>query len=202
MIRTLLAVSAIIFSPVAIAQQSIDPASTNPGAAHLCPTVGTAAPEFSAKTRDGIEVNLADISGQGGAVIVFSRSLDWCPYCTKQALELKTIADQLDADGWPLSLLTYDSVEVLDTYAEENKINYTLLSDANSAMIDAFELRNTDMTPGSRFDGIPHPAIVFIGADGNIVGVQKEEGYKDRPPTEGIPQLIMLLNQGVPTEGE
>ena len=200
MIRTFLAVSAVAFAPIALAQQSIDPASTNPAAASLCPEVGTPAPDFSAVTRDGISVNLADISGSGGAIVVFSRSLDWCPYCKKQALDLKTISDQLEADGWPLSLVTYDSVETLDDYASDNSINYTLLSDTDSAMFDAFGLRNMDVTKGSRFDGIPHPAIVYIGADDKVVGIQKEEGYKDRPPTEGIPQLVALLNQGVPTE--
>lgn len=202
MIRTFLAILSVACAPTAFAQHNIDPASTNPAAASLCPVVGTPAPDFTAITRDGIEVDLADISGSGGAVLVFSRSLDWCPFCTKQALELKTIAEQLDADGWPLSLLTYDSVETLDAYGAENKINYTLLSDTNSATIDAFGLRNEDVTKGSRFDGIPHPAIVYIDAKGDIVGIQKEDGYRDRPPTEGITQLVALLNQGVPVEGE
>ena len=65
-------------------------------------------------------------------------------------------------------------------------------------MIDAFGLRNTEVTAGSRFDGIPHPAIIYIKADGEVAGVQKEEGYRDRPPTEGIPQLVGLINQGAP----
>ena len=50
MIRTFLAVSAVAFAPIALAQQSIDPASTNPAAASLCPEVGTPAPDFSAVT--------------------------------------------------------------------------------------------------------------------------------------------------------
>lgn len=192
-----LALASVLFTltGTAIAETKPDPALMA-----LCPEVGTPAPAFDAVTRDGIAVNIADISGPGGAVIVFSRSLDWCPYCKTQAIDLKTVAKSLEAEGWPLSLITYDSPETLAAFGDENSLNYTLLSDTNSAMIDAFGLRNSDIPEGSRFDGIPHPAIVFVGADGMIKGVQKEDGYKDRPPTEGIPQLVMLLNADLPAE--
>lgn len=165
----------------------------------VCVEAGTQAPEFSAVTTTGEAVTFADISGENGAVLVFSRSLDWCPYCKAQALELETIKADLDAQGWTLNLLTYDAPEVLAVYSADKNLSYTLLSDTDSATIDAFGLRNTDMSPGSRFDGVPHPAIIYIKADGEVVGVQKEEGYKTRPPTEGIPQLVTLINQGAPS---
>ena len=38
-----------------------------------------------------------------------------------------------------------------------------------------------DMKPGSRYEGIPHPAIMFIGADGRIEKTLREDGYKNRP---------------------
>ena len=166
----------------------------------LCPEVGDPAPAFSAVTRDAIAVDIADISGPGGAVVVFSRSLDWCPYCKTQAIDLKSVANELDEAGWPLSLITYDPTEKLAEFGDENAINYTLLSDTDSAMIDAFGLRNTDVPSGGRFDGIPHPAIVYIGSDGMIKGVQKEDGYKDRPPAEAVLQLVKLLNQDLPAK--
>lgn len=165
----------------------------------VCVEAGTQAPEFSAVTPTGEAVTFADISGENGAVLVFSRSLDWCPYCKAQALELETIKADLDAQGWTLNLLTYDAPEILAGYSADKNLSYTLLSDTDSATIDAFGLRNTDMSPGSRFDGVPHPAIIYIKADGEVVGVQKEEGYKTRPPTEGIPQLVTLINQGAPS---
>ena len=197
MLRSLiLALSAVTLVGVSAAETVVE----NPDLSALCPEVGTPAPAFSALTRDDIQVDLADISGPGGAVIVFSRSLDWCPYCKTQAIDLKTIADQVEEAGWPLSLLTYDSTEDLSKFGDENAINYTLLSDPDSAMIDAFELRNEEVRAGSRFDGIPHPAIIYVGSDGMIRGVQMEEGYKDRPPTQGILQLVMLLNQDLPAE--
>ncbi len=191
MIKTIVAAAALMFAaPVALAEKPT-PAEISKSSG---PVIGELAPAFSAMTSAGVAVDLAAISGANGAVIVFSRSLDWCPYCKKQALELEGVTDKLAAAGWPLSLITYDSPETLNAYGTKKNLTYTLLSDTDSAMINAFNLRNTDVTPGSRFDGIPYPAIVFISADGIVRGVQKEEGYKTRPPSEGLPQLVALLN--------
>jgi len=195
MIKIALAATALIIAaPFALAEEAAPAEMTASGG----PVIGVPAPVFAAVTSTEEAVDFAAISGANGAVIVFSRSLDWCPYCKKQALELEDVADELAAAGWDLSLITYDSPEPLNAFGLEKELTYTLLSDTDSAMIDAFNLRNTDVTPGSRFDGIPYPAIVFVSADGIVRGVQKEDGYKTRPPTEGLPQLVALLNAELP----
>lgn len=195
MIKITLAAAALVFAaPFALADETAPTEMTTSGG----PVIGEPAPTFSAVTSAGEAIDFAAVSGANGAVIVFSRSLDWCSYCKKQALELEGVADELAAAGWDLSLITYDNPETLTAFGTEKSLTYTLLSDTDSAMIDAFNLRNTDVTPGSRFDGIPYPAIVFISADGIVRGVQKEDGYKTRPPSEGLPQLVVLLNGEMP----
>lgn len=195
MLRSVFAASVLVMTAVsAFADDHGDGTS-----AMVCVEAGTQAPEFSAVTSAGEAVTFADISGENGAVVVFSRSLDWCPYCKAQALELETIQADLDAQGWSLNLITYDAPEILAAYSEDKSLSYTFLSDTDSAMIDAYGLRNEEMPAGSRFEGVPHPAIIYIKADGEVAGVQKEEGYKTRPPTEGIAQLVTLINQGAPS---
>ena len=194
MIRSLLTASALILSSAAALAHDHGDGTTST----ICVEAGTMAPDFAAVTAAGEAVDLAAISGENGAVVVFSRSLDWCPYCKAQALELETVTDALADAGWTMNLITYDSPETLTDFACEHELSYALLSDTDSAMIDAFGLRNTDVTPGSRFDGIPHPAIIYIKADGEVAGVQKEDGYRDRPSTEGIPQFVALIGQDAP----
>nr|WP_070960470.1 peroxiredoxin family protein [Hyphomonas sp. Mor2] len=193
MIRTLLTASALILSGAAAMAGETDGTTST-----VCVEAGTMAPQFAAVTAAGEAVDLAAVSGENGAVLVFSRSLDWCPFCKAQALELETVTSDLAEAGWTMNVITYDSPETLTDFGTEHDLSYTLLSDTDSAMIDAFGLRNTDVTPGSRFDGIPHPAIIYIKADGEVAGVQKEEGYRNRPPTEGIPQFIALIGQEAP----
>lgn len=194
MFRSLLAASTLVLTGAAAFADDDSAETSN----MVCVEAGTNAPAVAALTASGDAVDLAGITGENGAVLVFSRSLDWCPYCKAQALELETVKADLEAAGWSLNLITYDSPETLAGFASEKSLTYSLLSDTDSATIDAFGLRNTEVPAGSRFDGIPHPAIVYIRANGEVAGVQKEEGYKDRPPTEGIPQLVSLINQGAP----
>jgi len=194
MIRTTLTAIAIIMSGAGAMAEKADDGTTS----MVCVEAGTMAPEISAVTPAGNTVDLAAISGERGAVVVFSRSLDWCPYCKAQALELESVKADLEDAGWSLNLITYDSPETLSQFASERGLSYTLLSDTDSMTIDAFGLRNKDVTAGSRFDGIPHPAIVYIKADGEVAGIQKEDRYQDRPATEGIAQLVSVINQGAP----
>ncbi|MCR9079469.1 MAG: peroxiredoxin family protein [Hyphomonadaceae bacterium] len=194
MIRTLLTIAVLALSGTAAMADIADDGTTS----LICVEAGTMAPEFSAVTAAGEPVDFAAIAGARGAVVVFSRSLDWCPYCKAQALELETITADLAEAGWSLNVITYDSPETLTDFATEHALSYTLLSDTDSAMIDAFGLRNTRVTAGSRFDGIPNPAIIYIKANGEVAGVQKEERYQDRPETVGIVQLVNLINQGAP----
>ena len=191
MLRSVLTATALVLLPASLA--FAEPENPAEGV-QIGPQTSEPAPVFSALTSAGETVDLAAISGDNGAIIVFSRSLDWCPYCKKQALELRGVSDASAAAGWPLSLITYDSPETLSEFGDANDLPYMLLSDPGSAMIDAFSLRNHDVPAGSRFDGIPHPAIVFIDANGIIRAVQREEGYKVRPSAEGILAEVEALN--------
>lgn len=179
MIRTLLASFAItLAASAALAEEP---------AMQIGPEVGAPAPDFSAvNASTGETVTFDTITGDNGAVLVFSRSLDWCPFCKKQSTDLIEATEPLAEKGWDLSLITYDDPATLSSYANEQNINYTLLSDTNSTMIDAFGLRNTDMDGRGRYEGIPHPAIVFIGADGEVKAMLREEGYRTRPPVETV----------------
>lgn len=186
MLRSIILASTILFAGAAHADGH--------GHSHATLEIG-AAPALSAVTVTGETVGFDEISGANGAVIVFSRSLEWCPYCKAQAIELETIKADLEASGWSLNILTYDAPDTMAKFAKESGLTYTTLSDTDSATIDAFGLRNTEMTPGSRFDGIPHPAIVYMAADGTVAGVQKEDGYETRPETAGIPAMAASLTQ-------
>lgn len=191
MFRSVLTATAIVLLSASLAFAEVESPAES---VQIGPQIGEPAPVFSALTSAGELVDFAAISGENGATIVFSRSLDWCPYCKKQALELRGVSDALAAAGWPLSLITYDSPEMLFEFGDANDLPYLLLSDPGSAMIDAFGLRNHDMPSGSRFDGVPHPAIVFVSADGTLAALQREDGYKERPPIEGILEEVNRLN--------
>ncbi len=191
MIRTLLAATALaLTAPIVLAdetKQSIEHSQ-------IGPSVGDVFADFEALRADGTSVTLADISAANGSVLVFSRSMEWCPFCQKQAVDLIDATAPLAAEGWSLNVITYDAPEHLTAFAEKNETNYTFLSDTGSAMINAFGLRNHEMPKGSRYDGIPHPAIIFLSPEGEVLAMLREEGFKNRPPVETVLSTAKTLN--------
>ncbi|MEZ6000108.1 redoxin domain-containing protein [Hyphomonas sp.] len=156
------------------------------------PIVGQPAPAVSVIGPEGA-VSFTDLAGEKGTVVAFFRSADWCPFCKKQLIDLKDAAAPLGDAGWTLIGVSYDSPETLADFKAAKSLPYGLYSDTGSAAIDAFDLRNPDVPAGSRFDGIPHPAIIFIAADGTVKAVMREEGYKNRPPVDAVLEMAAAL---------
>ena len=193
MIRALLASTALLVAAPAFADGHLESEQVET-VAQVGPTVGQAAPALSAVTSAGDAATLATVSGANGVALVFFRSADWCPFCKKQLLELNPVAADLEASGWPVVGVSYDSAETLADFKAKNELAFTLLSDEGSATIDAFGLRNLEVA-GGRVDGIPHPAVVFVRTDGTVAGVMREDGYRDRPQVEAITDAATLLNE-------
>ncbi len=149
----------------------------------LGPKVGAKAPAFSVISSSSEMKSFETLKGRQGLVLVFVRSADWCPFCKVQLQDLNSVAKDLDALGWPMVAVSYDPTETLERFSTANKLDYRLLSDPGSKAIDAFGIRNESVKGSARFNGIPHPLIIFIGADGTIKAKLYEQRYQDRPPS-------------------
>lgn len=64
--------------------------------------------------------------------------------------------------------VSYDSVETLKKFSQQSHVNFPLLADPKSAVIDAYGVRNKSVREGSRQDGIPHPITIVIDRQGRI----------------------------------
>ena len=192
MIRFTLAAAsaAALFALSSAAQESAVPTDQMIG-----PMVGSEAPAATVVTSGGETTTLSALAGENGTAVAFVRSLDWCPYCKKQAIELENAKAPLAEAGWSLVVLSYDAPETLADFADDKDLTYTLVSDEGSEVIRAYGLLNEEMKEGSRYWGIPHPAIVFVRTDGTVGAVLREEGYKDRPQVEAVTEAASLLNQ-------
>lgn len=164
-----------------------------PAGMELGPKVGATAPVFSVVSPDGKTHNLKSLAGQSGTTLVFYRSADWCPFCKLQLKNLNGVADELAALGWPMVAVSYDSAETLSAFSTANALKYPLVTDPGSKAIDAFGLRNEAMNGKPRFEGIPHPIILFIGKDGVVKAKLYEEAYQKRPASELVIQTAKGL---------
>ena len=152
--------------------------------------VGQTVPLVTGVDQDGEPMTFDQMVGANGATLVFYRSADWCPFCKNQLKDLNSIAADLEAKGYPLVALSYDPVDTLKKFHTREGLTYTLISDPDSEIIDAFGLRNEEVAGNRRFDGIPHPAIFFINTDGVVEAKLYEESYRDRPETELIIETV------------
>lgn len=97
--------------------------------------------------------------------------------------DLKTI----EAAGVRVVGISYDSVEVLKTFADKQKITYPLLSDPDSGVIGAYALRNKEMV-GKKYgqidlDGVPYPGTLIVDSAGVVRAKLFVDGYKERHST-------------------
>ncbi len=148
--------------------------------------VGTDAPNLAVLDETGKTVYLMDLAGEKGLALLFMRSVGWCAFCKKQTRLLGEISEEMREAGWPVAALSYDSAEVLAAFKDQHDLDFPLLSDENSAVIDGYALRNTRVKPDSRSVGVPHPAFVFIGTDGTVKQVLRETNYMKRPQNEDV----------------
>jgi len=150
---------------------------------------------FSAQDQSGTTQTLETLSGEKGIILVFVRSVDWCPFCQRQIIDLAQNGTRITDAGYNITTLSYDSTKILAAFSKRSKIPYTMLSDPKSEIIQTFGLLNTDMQPGTRYYGIPHPAIMIIKKDGTVQDILREDGYQKRPE---ISQILKAIQSQTP----
>lgn len=202
MIRTLIAALALA-APLTLAAAAPGLAqdggsdaarAASAAAAEFGPAVGEPAPVTVFTTASGETASLAALSGRNGVVIYFNRSLDWCPICLRQALDVNAAADQFAEAGWGVAVLTYDDAATLALVADRREIAVTLLPDPDIAVIDAFGVRDPIYAdPGHMAHGVPYPIAFAIRPDGVIAGkfwheagLGQQRGYATRVTVEDV----------------
>ena len=149
---------------------------------------------FKAIDATGRSRNWASIAGKKGTVLVLFRSAKWCPYCQAQLKSLKDVQASLAQRGYSLAALSYDAPDVLAGFAAKTGVDYTLLSDEKSAMIDAFGLRDPAYAPGSYAHGVPKASILVVDAKGVLRWKSVMTDYKIRADNATILEAVDALH--------
>ncbi len=95
-------------------------------------------------------------------------------------MQLERKRQSFEAEGVNLAAISYDSVEILSSFAKRAGIGFPLLSDPDSAIIRAFGVLNEEVPEDHAFYGIPHPVELLLGPDGEVREKFHEESYRDR----------------------
>ncbi len=158
------------------------------------PEIGaTISLDFAGPDQTGSAQNFDSFVGENGAVVVFYRSAKWCPFCQMQLIDLNTNAFEAVKDrGFGIAAISYDKVRDLERFHKKWRVNFPLISDEGSVMIDQLGLRNEDYKEGHYAHGVPHPVILVLDRNKTVTAKLMREGYRDRPEPE---VLIETLDQ-------
>lgn len=144
------------------------------------PALGSTFPGVRALYQ-GREINLLNpFAGTNGIAFVASRSLDWCPYCMKQLVQLQQYKADFDAAGISLVAITYDTPDLQQQFIDKFGITIPVLSDINALTFKTLGILNTDYVPGDPQYGIPYPGMIVIDMQGQVVGKLFLEAYSVR----------------------
>ncbi|MEO1014004.1 MAG: peroxiredoxin family protein [Pseudomonadota bacterium] len=152
--------------------------SASVAAAELGPSVGAAIPHDLALPRANGETGAFDaLVGEKGLALFFVRSVDWCPYCKRQAEDVSKRIAEFEARGLGVAFVSYDTIEKQAKFVEASGFAPALLSDADIEAINAFGIRNETAKEGTRWYGIPHPVTFIIDRDQTIRAKFYEEDF-------------------------
>jgi len=126
---------------------------------------GDKAPLFSLPNQDNETVSLSDFSGKKVLVYFYPKAMT--PGCTVQARGLRDIKQQLDDKNVEVLGISPDPVKRLPKFIEKEELNFTLLSDEDHSVAEAFGVWGLKKFMGKEYDGI-HRISFIIDENGVI----------------------------------
>ena len=89
----------------------------------------------------------------------------------EQLLQLQQASESFDEAGLKFACLSYDSVEVLGSFAARKGIKFPLLADPESKVIRQLRLVNNRFKKDTVRYGLAHPATILFDSEGKVIDV-------------------------------
>jgi peroxiredoxin Q/BCP len=127
------------------------------------PKAGDVAPLFTGTDQDGKEFKLADLIGKK-IVLLYFYPKDFTGGCTKEACGLRDRMGELQTNNVAVVGVSHDTVESHKKFADEYKLNFTLVADPDGKIIKLYDAKLPIISLSKRVS-------FLIGLDGKIIHV-------------------------------
>lgn len=127
---------------------------------------GDSAPLFELKNQVDQLISLSQYLEQGPVLVYFYPKAS-TPGCTVQACGLRDSKAELNTLNVTVLGISPDPVPKLSRFAEKQELNFSILSDEDHAVADAFGVWGEKKFMGKIYDGI-HRLSFLIGQDGKV----------------------------------
>lgn len=171
--------------------------------------VGAPLPRASVLDAEGAAHDLAELLGDGAAVLVFYRGA-WCPFCNIALKHYEqTLAPALEERGVRLIAISPQAPEGTAAAVENGELGFTVVSDPGNALAGALGIvtapsaaaqaahtalgfavkdSNADDSPA-----IPYPSVIVVDADRRIAFADIKVDYTQRTETPEILAAVDVL---------
>lgn len=126
---------------------------------------GDPAPPFTAATSGGGQVSLKDFKGK--SVILYFYPKDDTPGCTKEACAFRDEFAAFKKRGAVILGVSVDPVKAHDRFIKKFSLPFTLLSDEDHRIVEAYGVWGEKVFMGRKYQGT-HRVTFLIGPDGRI----------------------------------
>ena len=140
--------------------------------------VGTKAPDFTLPDQNGAMKSLSDYKGQ--KVILYFYPKDMTSGCTKQACAFSELYPQFREKGAAVLGVSKDSVASHKRFEEKYGLPFTLLSDTEKEVIQAYDVWKEKKLYGKVSMGVVRTTYL-IGEDGVILKAFDKVKAADNP---------------------
>lgn len=128
-------------------------------------TAGEKAPEFELMDNEGNSHKLSDYQGQ--TIVVYFYPRDNTPGCTKEACSFRDAYADFRKEGVEVIGISPDSEQSHSKFIEKYELPFTLLSDPDNQVCEAFGVWGLKKMAGREYEGVYRTTFV-IGPDGVI----------------------------------
>ncbi len=126
---------------------------------------GSLAPDFTLEDQDGASVSLEGLRGQ--RVVLYFYPAAMTPGCTTEACDFRDSLSSLQAAGVTVVGVSRDEPVKLREFRKRDGLTFTLLSDPDHSVHDAYGAWGEKMNYGKKIEGVLRSTFV-ISPEGRI----------------------------------
>ncbi|HET9826218.1 MAG TPA: redoxin domain-containing protein [Chitinophagaceae bacterium] len=152
--------------------------------------IGQQAPDFSLYDSDKNKVTLSELNGQTVLLLFFPAAFTGT--CTKELCSVRDNIRMYNDVNAKVFGLSVDMIYSLAKYKDEQKFNFTLLSDFNKAASAAYDCLYKTFSYGMK--GVSKRSAFVIDKNGVIQYAEVLENASDVPNFRRIQETLELLN--------
>ena len=138
--------------------------------------INNSAPDFTSVDQHGQLVKLSDY--QGKKVVLYFYPKDDTPGCTAQACSLRDNYTALQAAGYVVLGVSVDNQTAHQTFIKKYDLPFTLVSDTNHAVVEAYGVWKEKSMYGRTFMGIARTTFL-IDEQGIITDIIEKVDTKE-----------------------